>query len=61
MGKLLPGYDVVLLDAAGRRGEVALRLSPRPLGLTTGYLDAAELFAQAAGGLPPAATRPRAT
>jgi acetyl-CoA synthetase len=42
MGKPLPGYDVVLLDAAGREtdeGEVALRLSPRPVGLMTGYLD----------------------
>ncbi len=42
MGKPLPGYDVALLDAAGREvdeGEVALRLSPRPLALMTGYLD----------------------
>jgi acetyl-CoA synthetase len=42
MGKPLPGYDVVLLDAAGREaseGEVALRLSPRPLGLMHAYLD----------------------
>jgi acetyl-CoA synthetase len=42
MGKPLPGYDVVLLDAEGREcdeGEVALRLSPRPMGLMQGYLD----------------------
>jgi acetyl-CoA synthetase len=42
MGKPLAGYDVVLLDADGRErdeGEVALRLSPRPLGLMQGYLD----------------------
>lgn len=42
MGKPLPGWDVVLLDAEGREvaeGEVALRLSPRPAGLMSGYLD----------------------
>ena len=42
MGKPLPGYDVVLLDSAGREcdeGEVALRLTPRPLGLMQGYAD----------------------
>jgi acetyl-CoA synthetase len=42
MGKPLPGYDVVLLDAEGRpcdEGEVALRLTPRPLGLMHGYAD----------------------
>jgi acetyl-CoA synthetase len=42
MGKPLPGYDVVLLDAEGREceeGELALRLSPRPLGLMQGYVD----------------------
>src|SRR4029453_18945495 len=42
MGKPLPGYDVVLLDGDGREceeGEVALRLSPRPLGLMPGYID----------------------
>jgi acetyl-CoA synthetase len=53
MGKPLPGYDVVLLDAEGREkeeGEVALRLSPRPLGLMSGYLDDAERFAQATAG-----------
>src|SRR5215831_3967199 len=42
MGKPLPGYDVVLLDSQGREcdeGEVALRLTPRPLGLMLGYAD----------------------
>jgi acetyl-CoA synthetase len=42
MGKPLPGYDIVLLDAEGREcseGEVALRLTPRPLGLMQGYID----------------------
>jgi acetyl-CoA synthetase len=40
MGKPLPGYDVVLVDAEGNRardGEVALVLSPRPMGLMAGY------------------------
>ncbi len=42
MGKPLPGYDVVLLDAAGGEsdeGEVALKLTPRPLALMDGYHD----------------------
>ena len=42
MGKPLPGYDVVLLDGQDREcdeGEVALRLTPRPLGLMQGYAD----------------------
>jgi acetyl-CoA synthetase len=42
MGKPLPGYDAVLLDAEGREtdeGEVALRLAPRPTGLMTSYQD----------------------
>ncbi len=42
MGKPLPGYDVVLLDADGREtdeGEVALRLASRPTGLMATYLD----------------------
>jgi acetyl-CoA synthetase len=45
MGRPLPGYDVVLLDASGaeaNEGEVALRLSPRPTGLMVGYHDDAE-------------------
>ena len=45
MGRPLPGYGVVLLDADGREaeeGEIALNLSPRPLGLMTGYRDDAE-------------------
>ena len=42
MGRPLPGYEVVLLDANGKEaveGEVALKLSPRPAGLMVGYLD----------------------
>lgn len=43
MGRPLPGYDVVLLDAEGREssreGEVCLRLDARLLGLTGGYAD----------------------
>ncbi len=50
MGRPLPGYDVCLLDAAGNEveeGELALRLTPRPLGLMTGYLDDHERTVQA--------------
>lgn len=42
MGRPMPGYRVVLLDAEGREaetGEVALALQPRPLGLMVGYAD----------------------
>ena len=42
MGLPMPGYDVVLLDIDGNEtdeGEIALRLSPRPLGLMDGYKD----------------------
>ena len=42
MGKVLPGYQVTLLDAAGNaadEGEVALPLDSRPLGLMLGYQD----------------------
>jgi acetyl-CoA synthetase len=55
MGKPLPGYDVLLVDAEGRacdEGEVALRLSPRPIGLMHGYLDdPARTDAATAGGI----------
>jgi acetyl-CoA synthetase len=40
MGRPLPGYDVILLDADGNpadEGEVAISLDPRPLGLMEGY------------------------
>jgi acetyl-CoA synthetase len=49
MGKPLPGYDVVLLDHAGNEaseGEVALKLTPRPLGLMVGYMDDPERTAE---------------
>jgi acetyl-CoA synthetase len=43
MGRPLPGYRVELLDPStgepGDEGEIALSLSPRPLGLMTGYKD----------------------
>ena len=52
MGRPLPGYDVVLLDADGSpadEGEVSIRLDPRPVGLMDGYSgDAAEAIAPAA-------------
>jgi acetyl-CoA synthetase len=43
VGRPLPGYDVVLLDADDNEveeGEIALRLASRPAGLMTGYIDA---------------------
>jgi acetyl-CoA synthetase len=55
MGRALPGYDVVLVDAEGKvsdEGEIALRLTPRPLGLMVGYEDDPEKTAAVmAGGL----------
>ena len=42
MGRVLPGYQVALLDAAGAHadeGEIALPLDPRPMGLMLGYQD----------------------
>jgi acetyl-CoA synthetase len=45
MGRPLPGYDVVLLNADGKEadeGEICLKLNPRPLGLMVGYMDSAE-------------------
>lgn len=53
MGRPLPGYDVVLLDADGKEadeGEVALRLDPRPAGLMAGYQSAAGEPVQAPQG-----------
>ena len=49
MGRPLPGYDVVLLDAEGNpadEGEVCLNMNPRPLGLMVGYMDSAEKTAE---------------
>jgi acetyl-CoA synthetase len=53
MGRPLPGYRVVLLDAEGKEaaeGEVCLVLEPRPLGLMVGYMDSAEKTAEAMQG-----------
>ena len=50
MGRPLPGYEIALVDAAGAPGtdgEVALRLTPRPLGLMDGYADDARRNAAA--------------
>ena len=50
MGRPLPGYDVVLLDAEGKRaqeGEIALGLAPRPVGLMLGYQDDDERTSEA--------------
>lgn len=53
MGRPLPGYEVVLLDSQGREGnegEIALRLSSRPVGLMQGYLDDPERTARVTAG-----------
>jgi acetyl-CoA synthetase len=53
MGRPLPGYQIVLLDADGREaddGEISLRLNPRPVGLMQGYLDDAAASTRAVGG-----------
>jgi acetyl-CoA synthetase len=50
MGRPLPGYEVVLLDADGREaaeGEISLKLSPRPIGLMDGYRDDPSRMAKA--------------
>ena len=52
MGRPLPGYPVVLLDAEGgpaQEGEICLDLAQRPLGLMQGYLDDAGGTASAMG------------
>ena len=49
MGRPLPGYRVVLLDAEDREadeGEIALDLQERPLGLMTAYRDDPERTAE---------------
>ena len=53
MGRTLPGYGVVLLDADGEpadEGEVCLPLEPKPLGLMSGYDGNAEMTAEAMRG-----------
>lgn len=50
MGRALPGFHVVLLDADGApadEGEVCLELDARPTGLLAGYEDNAEATARA--------------
>jgi len=53
MGRPLPGYRTVLLDADGNpadEGELSVLLTPRPIGLMVGYADNAERTATALGG-----------
>ncbi len=53
MGRPMPGYKVVLLDPDGTEadeGEIALALSPRPLGLMEGYLDDPDRMHKAIAG-----------
>jgi acetyl-CoA synthetase len=49
MGRPLPGYEIVLLDAENREaeeGELSIRLDPRPVGLMPGYQGDAEKTAE---------------
>jgi acetyl-CoA synthetase len=54
MGRAMPGYDVVLLDAGSgepaEEGEICLSLDPRPLGLMVGYHGDDERTAEAMRG-----------
>lgn len=55
MGRPLPGYPVVLLDPVtgeptGNEGEIALDLSPAPLGLMSGYFEDPEKTAESRAG-----------
>jgi len=54
MGRAMPGYDVVLLDATSGEpadeGEICLALDPRPLGLMVGYHGDDERTAEAMRG-----------
>ena len=54
MGQPLPGYRVTLLDSGGVErddGEIAVGLTPRPIGLMAGYVgDPEKLSAATAGG-----------
>lgn len=53
MGRPMPGYQIVLIDADGHEaseGEIALRLDPRPTGLMDGYFGDAEKNAQVMQG-----------
>jgi acetyl-CoA synthetase len=53
MGRPLPGYPVVLLNAAGQpaaEGEICLDLARRPLGLMQGYLEDTERTAASFAG-----------
>jgi acetyl-CoA synthetase len=54
MGRAMPGYDVILLDAnsgePADEGEICLSLNPRPLGLMVGYHGDDERTAEAMRG-----------
>lgn len=54
MGRPMPGYQVVLLDADGaqaeREGEVSISLHPAPVSIMNGYAGDAQRTAEALGG-----------
>jgi len=51
MGRPLPGYEIVLVDPAtgepGEDGEICVELSPRPVGVMSGYADDDDLTSDA--------------
>ncbi len=51
MGRPLPGYEIVLVDPAtgepGGDGEICVELSPRPVGVMSGYADDDDLTSDA--------------
>ena len=54
MGRPLPGFEVTLVDPVSGEpageGEICLELSPRPVGLMTGYADDPERNAEVTAG-----------
>lgn len=53
MGRVLPGFQIELLDADGRpadEGEISVALTPRPAGLMDGYVGDPARNAAALGG-----------
>jgi acetyl-CoA synthetase len=53
MGRPMPGYRIVLVNADGqedREGEICIQLNPAPLGLMAGYIDDPRRTAELLGG-----------
>jgi acyl-coenzyme A synthetase/AMP-(fatty) acid ligase len=52
MGKMMPGYEIAIVDEMGEKmpigeiGNIAVRVEPRPVGLCVEYIDSPEQTAQ---------------